>query len=82
MAEPWQWHEIFGLTWVDFFLDTRVQVQREFDTSVQQQLLDVLIIRPSGVAMPRELPDGFEPLAAHNLISFKSHREPLTDWTL
>jgi hypothetical protein len=28
------------------------------------------------------LPDGFEDLAAHNLVSFKSYQEPLTGWAL
>jgi len=28
------------------------------------------------------LPDGFEHLAPHNLITFKSHKEPLDGWTL
>ncbi|MBL8797198.1 MAG: hypothetical protein JNM56_25070 [Planctomycetia bacterium] len=32
--------------------------------------------------MPRPLPDGFEDLGPHNLITFKSHQEALDGWTL
>ena len=32
--------------------------------------------------MTRPLPDGLDDLVAHNLISFKSYREPLNDWAL
>jgi hypothetical protein len=36
--------------------------------------------RPGKVTRP--LPDGLDDLVAHNLISFKSYREPLNDWAL
>ena len=39
------------------------------DLSLKKQLLDVM-------------PEGLEELAAHNLITFKSHHEALNDWAL
>src|SRR5262249_12705617 len=32
--------------------------------------------------LPRALPDGFEGLAGHNLVTFKSHQEALDAWAL
>ena len=80
MSEPW--HRWFGLTWMDLFYQTPVVVEPEKDTSVQQQLLDVLVLRPGPMPADRPLPDGFGDMAAHNLITFKSHHEPMDEWAL
>jgi hypothetical protein len=77
MAELIPWHQLFGLSLADFFRGTDVRVELEKDLSLKQQLLDVVILRPEGAVLPRRLPDGFEPLAAHNLVSFKSHQDTL-----
>jgi hypothetical protein len=61
---------------MDFFRDEPVTVEPEKDLSVQQQRLDVLVIRKEGELRVR-LPDGFAPLAPHNLITFKSHQDKL-----
>jgi hypothetical protein len=85
MSEEQQerWHHLFGMSWKDFFFGTDVKVQDEIDLSHHRQLLDLLIVRPDGnVPLPERMPDGFEELAAHNLITFKSHREPLTSFAL
>ena len=52
------------------------------DLSQKQQFLDVLVVRRRPGRVMRPLPDGLDDLAAHNLISFKSYREPLNDWAL
>ena len=47
------------------------------------QLLDVVIIEqtaPDGSAS--NLPDGLDNLRAHNLLTYKSKREPLDGWAL
>src|SRR5947208_9339915 len=54
----------------------------EKDLSLKQQLLDVVLIRKGPGALPRRPPDGFEELAAHNLVSFKSYQEALDGWAL
>src|SRR5947208_5420594 len=54
----------------------------EKDLSLKQQLLDVVLIRKGPGALPCRLPDGFEDLAAHNLVSFKSYKEALDGWAL
>ena len=41
----------------------------------------VPLYKEAGV-LPRRLPDGFEDLAAHNLVSFKSYQEALDGWAL
>src|SRR3954452_7911499 len=76
------WHRLFGLLLTDFFTDTPFTVEVERDLSVQQQLLDVVIVRRRPGRFAGRLPDGLDDLAAHNLISFKSPQEPLDGWAL
>ncbi|MCC7424163.1 MAG: hypothetical protein IT428_28180 [Planctomycetaceae bacterium] len=75
-------HRLFGLSLTDFFQGTDVTVELEVDLSHRQQFLDVVLIRRGTTPLPRRLPDGFEELAPHNLVSFKSHRESLDGWAL
>lgn len=82
MNEQWNWHRLFGLSWADFFRGLPVVVELEKDLSLKQQLLDVVLIRKDAGPLPCRLPDGFEVLAPHNLISFKSYQETLDGWTL
>lgn len=76
------WHRLFGLLLTDFFSDSPFAVEVERDLSVQQQLLDVVIVRRGRGRFAGRLPDGLEGLRAHNLITFKSHREALDDWAM
>jgi hypothetical protein len=71
------WHRMFGALLRDHLSDQPLTVETEVDVSLQQQLLDVVIIRRGAEPLTVELPDGFEDLAAYNLISFKSHQEVL-----
>ena len=48
----------------------------------QLEFLDLVLLRKGLEPFPRPLPDGFEDLAAHNLITFKSHQEALDWWAL
>ena len=82
MSEPRPLHRLFGLSWIDFFEGTSVDVQTEIDLSIKQQFLDVVLIRKGPGPIPRAMPDGFEELAAHNLVTFKSHQEALDGWAL
>lgn len=75
-------HRLFGLSWIDFFQDTAITVETEIDLSLKQQFLDLVLIRKGREPIPRRMPDGFEDLAAHNLITFKSHQEALDGWAL
>jgi hypothetical protein len=50
--------------------------------SLQQQFLDVIIVRRGPGQFDGELPDGLDDLTAHNLITFKSHRETLDAWAM
>ena len=61
---------------------TAVDVQTEMDLSLKQQFIDLVLIRKGSEPIPRRLPDGFEELAAHNLVTFKSHQEALDGWAL
>ncbi len=81
MDESRPWHRLFGLSLMDFFHDAPVVVEMEQDLSRKQQLLDVVLIRKEG-PLNLLLPDGFDELAAHNLISFKSYQETLDHWAL
>ena len=42
----------------------------------------VVLIRKGPEPIPRPLPDGFDDLAAHNLLTFKSHQEALDGWAM
>jgi hypothetical protein len=76
------WHRLFGLLLTDFFTGSPFVVELEKDLSLKQQLLDVVILRKGQGAFAEPLPDGLDDLAAHNLITFKSHQEALDDWAL
>ncbi|HEX3151674.1 MAG TPA: hypothetical protein VHR66_26620 [Gemmataceae bacterium] len=76
------WHRLFGLILTDFFTNSPFVVEIERDTSIQQQFLDVLIVRRGPGEFAERLPDGLEDLRAHNLITFKSHRETLDAWAM
>ncbi len=82
MSEQRPLHRLFGLSWTDFFQGTDVSVEPEMDLSLKQQFVDLVLIRKGSGPIPRPLPDGFEDLALHNLITFKSHREALDGWAL
>jgi hypothetical protein len=82
MEEQRPWHRLFGLSWMDFFHGLPVTVVTEKDLSEKKQELDVLIIRKEPGPLDCRLPDGFEDLAGYNLVTFKSHRDKLSVWTL
>jgi hypothetical protein len=72
------WHRLFGLLLTDFFTDSPYIVDTEKNLSVQRQRLDVLILRKRRGRFLERLPDGLDDLVEHNLITFKSHQQPLT----
>jgi hypothetical protein len=76
------WHRLFGLLLTDFFAGSPFIVELEKDLSLKKQLLDVVILRKGHGRFTGRLPDGLDNLAAHNLITFKSHQEALDDWAL
>jgi hypothetical protein len=76
------WHRLFGLLLTDYFTDSPFTVEVERDLSAQQQFLDVVIARRGRGRFAGRLPDGLDDLAAHNLITFKSHREALDGWAM
>jgi hypothetical protein len=73
---------LFGLLLTDVFRDSPFVVEVERDLSVQQQLLDVVIVRRGRGRFAGRLPDGLDGLRAHNLVTFKSHREALDGWAM
>jgi hypothetical protein len=82
MSEPRPLHRLFALTWIDFCQGTTIAVETEMDLSLKQQFVDLVLLRKGLEPIPRPLPDGFEELAAHNLLTFKSHQEALDGWAL
>src|SRR5258707_2204020 len=82
MTDPRPLHRLFGLSWIDFFQGNGIAVETELDLSLKQQFIDLVLIRKGPEPIPRRLPDGFEDLAPHNLLTFKSHQEALDFWTL
>jgi hypothetical protein len=82
MSDSRPLHRLFGLSWIDFFQGTTVSVKTEMDLSLKQQFVDLVLIHCGPGPIPRPLPDGFDDLAAHNLLTFKSHQEALDGWAL
>jgi len=81
------WHRLFGLAFEGNFIEYPFEILREKDLSVKQQFLDILMIHKQkqegkSEPLPGPLPDGLDNLAQYNVISYKSLREPLDDWTL
>src|SRR5262245_13101782 len=76
------WHRLFALLLTDYFTGSPFVVEFERDLSIQQQLLDLVIVRRRRGRMAGRLPDGLADLAAHNLITFKSHHEALDAWAI
>ncbi len=81
-ARSRRWHRLFGLLLTDFLRGSPFTVELEKDLSHRQHLLDVVVVRREKGELTRRMPDGFDNLADHNLVTFKSFREPLNDWTL
>ena len=76
------WHDLFGLMLTDYFTGSPFKVDTEPDLSKRKQLLDVVILRKRRGHFAGRLPDGLEDMARFNLVTFKSHQEPLDDWAL
>lgn len=82
-----QWHRLFGMILTDVFAETPWHVEMEKEQALRSQLLDVLIIArskdgPPTPATDTDLPDGLETLRPHNLLTYKSQHEALTDWAV
>jgi hypothetical protein len=73
------WHRLFGLLLMDYFTNSPYVVETEVDLSVQQQFLDVIVVRRGKGKLQEPLPDGLDDLNQYNLITFKSHHEALED---
>ena len=70
MSDPRPLHRLFELSWIDFFQDSAVTVEPELDLSLKQQFLDLVLIRKGSAPILRRLPDGFEDLGTHSLVTF------------
>ncbi len=76
------WHTLFRLALSDFFIDSSYTVETEKEESIKRLPPDVVILKQENGSLPAVLPDGLENLKKHNLLTFKSIREPLDDWVL
>jgi hypothetical protein len=80
MTKYRHWHRLFGITLLDYFSGSNYTVELENDLSLQKQLLDVLILKQPQGRQLDQLPDGLDNLATYNLLTYKSHHEPLDSW--
>jgi hypothetical protein len=80
MAIPW--HRIFGMALTQYFAGSDWQVDVEVDLSLQQQRLDLVVLRRKGPGTPPRLPDGFGTPADYNLFTFKALNDPLGAFAL
>ncbi len=75
------WHRLFGLLLTDYFTDSPFAVDVERDLSVQQQLLDVVIVSRGRGRFSGRLPDGLVRHAVAQLGDvFNSRHEALDAW--
>jgi hypothetical protein len=72
------WHRLLGLMLMDFFTSSYYNVELEKDLTLQEQYLDILIIKKSMGQPPSALPDGLENLYKYNLLTYKSMQQPLS----
>ena len=82
---PIPWHRLFGFILNDILhrlLNISCDVKLEEDLSKLRQLLDVVIIRRQEISKGKTLPDGLDLNATHNLVTYKSHQEPLDEWAI
>ncbi|MEM7134249.1 MAG: hypothetical protein AAF702_48715 [Chloroflexota bacterium] len=86
-----KWHRLFGIAVEQDFIDyVSLRIDREKDLSNKEQLLDLLVVYTDSMeelatflkSPPKPLPDGLDNLSQHNLITYKSLRESLNEWTL
>jgi len=77
-----KWHDLFGLALTDLFKDSNFEVKTEQNMSVKAQYVDVLIISKSAGKPVDKLPDGFEFLAEHNILTYKSLNESMNQWAI
>ena len=80
MATPW--HRIFGMALTQYFAGTAWQVDVEVDLSLQQQRLDIAILRRRNPSLEPVWPDGVGIPADYNLFTFKALKDPLDPWAL
>jgi hypothetical protein len=76
------WHRIFGMALTQYFAGSAWKVEVEVDLSLQQQRLDLVVLRRGAEAPEPVWPDGFGPPAEYNLLTFKALKDPLDAWTL
>ncbi|MDL1964450.1 MAG: hypothetical protein LWW98_08990 [Deltaproteobacteria bacterium] len=77
------WHRLFGLLLMDYLSARGFTVELEKDLSLKRQYLDVVIIKQENKeAELSGICDGFDNLAGHNLLSYKSKREALNFWAI
>ena len=82
MSEQQPLHRLFGLSWLDFCQGSSLEAEPEIDLSFKKQFLDLALVRTGPGSLPSQLPDGFDDLRIHNLVTFKSHQEALDVWAL
>jgi hypothetical protein len=76
------WHRVIGMALTQYFSGTRWRVEVEVDLSVQQQRLDIVILRHTGQGQEPVWPDGFGEPAEYNLLTFKALKDPLNAWAI
>ena len=54
MSEIRPLHRLFGLSWIDFFQGTSIDVETELDLSQKQQFLDLVLIRRNAGSHSRD----------------------------
>jgi len=68
---------------MDYLSDRGFSVELEKDLSLKRQFLDVVIIKQEDKEVKLSgICDGFDNLAGHNLLSYKSKREALNFWAI
>jgi hypothetical protein len=70
------------MTMIDYFTDTPYHVELEKELCQKKQRIDVLLLEQAPDLPLSEIPDGLENLSKHNLLTYKSHHQPLDGWAI
>lgn len=82
MTQITDWHRLFGMTMIDYFTNTPYHVELEKELCQKKQRIDVLLLERAPDQPVSEIPDGLENLSKHNLLTYKSHHQPLDGWAI
>ncbi len=76
------WHDLFGVVIANQIRGLPYTLEIDYNVARSDQRIDLLLKKNIPAAPAPILPDGFENLQEHNLLSFKSFQEPMDAYAI